>query len=267
MSKRRWFLFGFSAGVMGFLYLPVLLLMIFSFNASPMSITWQGTSLKWYLQLLSNRALIEATQNSLVVALSSTAVAVVLGTGAAIALERQQVWGARWLNGAFLLPLVIPEILMGIALLLLFVLIQMPLGLVTVTIGHIAFNLPLVVLVVRTRLRKLDPLIEEAARDLGATPWQVFRNVTLPLLRPAIVGSALMAFTVSLDDFVVTFFTAGPGATTLPLKVFSMIKTGITPEINALSALLVVISMTLIGIAIFLQQKSSGFSLNETKQR
>ena len=131
--------------------------------------------------------------------------------------------------------------------------IQVPLGLITVTIGHIAFNLPLVILVIRMRLRKLDPFLEEAARDLGASTWQTFRWVTLPLLQPAIIGSALMAFTVSLDDFVVTFFTAGPGATTLPLKVFSMIKTGITPEINALSAVLVVVSMVLIGMALILQ--------------
>ena len=267
MNKQRWFLSVFSAGVIGFLYLPVLLLIVFSFNASPMSIAWQGASLKWYHQLFTDRALLEATQNSLVVALSSTAVAVVIGTGAAITLERQHVWAPRLLNSAFLLPLVIPEILLGIALLLFFVLIQVPLGLVTVTIGHIVFNLPLVILVVRTRLRKLDPLIEEAARDLGATPWLAFRKITLPLLRPAIVGSALMAFTVSLDDFVVTFFTAGPGATTLPLKVFSMIKTGITPEINALSTVLVVISMALIGMAVFLQQKGSGKAFTESNQR
>ena len=267
MNKPRWFLSVFSAGVIGFLYLPVFLLMVFSLNASPMSIAWQGTSLKWYHQLFADTALLEATHNSLVVALSSTAIAVVIGTGAAIAMERQHVWAPRILNGAFLLPLVIPEILLGIALLLFFVLIQVPLGLMTVTIGHIVFNLPLVIVVVRTRLRKLDPRIEEAARDLGATPWLAFRKITLPLLRPAIVGAALMAFTVSLDDFVVTFFTAGPGATTLPLKVFSMIKTGITPEINALSTVLVGISMALIGIALFLQQKGLGKSLTESNQR
>ena len=247
----------FSAGVMLFLYVPVFLLIVFSFNTSPMSIVWQGASLKWYDQLFSDRALLEVTQNSLMVAVSSTVVAVVLGTGAAIALERRRGRGSNILNAALLLPLVIPEILMGIALLLFFVMIQVPLGLGTVTIGHIVFNLPLVTLVIRTRLRKLDPQLEEAARDLGATSWQAFRKVTLPLLQPAIIGSALMAFTVSLDDFVVTFFTTGPGATTLPLKVFSMIKTGITPEINALSALLVGISMVLISMSVFLQQKRS----------
>ena len=238
---------------MFFLYAPVFLLIVFSFNSSPMSVRWEGFSIEWYRLLLADHALLEATWNSLLIALTSTVCAVTMGMGAALVLERQAVWGARVLNATLVLPLVIPEILMGVSLLLFFVLIEVPLGLITVTIGHIAFNLPLVILVIRMRLRKLDPLLEEAARDLGATTWQTFRWVTLPMLRPAIIGSALMAFTISLDDFVVTFFTAGPGATTLPLRVFSMIKTGITPEINALSAVLVVISMVLIGIALILQ--------------
>ena len=253
MIKPRWILLMSSVGIMLFLYAPVFLLIVFSFNASPMSIKWEGLSFEWYRQLLADRALVEATLNSLCIAVISTVFAVLMGTGAAIVLERRAVRGARFLNAALVLPLVIPEILMGVSLLLFFVMIQVPLGLITVTIGHIAFNLPLVILVIRMRLRKLDPFLEEAARDLGASTWQTFRWVTLPLLQPAIIGSALMAFTVSLDDFVVTFFTAGPGATTLPLKVFSMIKTGITPEINALSAVLVVVSMVLIGMALILQ--------------
>ncbi|UCE63693.1 MAG: ABC transporter permease [Nitrospirota bacterium] len=255
MIKPRWVLLMASVGAMLFLYAPVFLLIIFSFNASPMSVRWEGLSFQWYLQLLGDHALFEATQNSLLIALTSTVCAVIMGTGAAMVLERRAVRGVRFLNAALVLPLVIPEILMGVSLLLFFVMIQVPLGLITVMIGHIAFNLPLVILVIRMRLRKLDPLLEEAARDLGASAWQTFRWVTLPLLRPAIIGSALMAFTISLDDFVVTFFTAGPGATTLPLKVFSMIKTGITPEINALSAVLVMVSMALIGLALILQGK------------
>ena len=253
MLNPRWLLIMASVGTILFLYVPVFLLIMFSFNASPMSVRWEGFSLEWYRLLLADQALFEATRNSLLIALTSTVFAVIMGTGAALVLERQAVRGARILNAGLVLPLVIPEILKGVSLLLFFVMIQVPLGLITVTIGHIAFNLPLVILVIRMRLRKLDPLMEEAARDLGASSWQTFRWVTLPLLRPAIIGSALMAFTVSLDDFVVTFFTAGPGATTLPLKVFSMIKTGITPEINALSAVLVMISMGLIGIALILQ--------------
>ena len=143
---------------------------------------------------------------------------------------------------------------MGVALLVFFVLIKLPLGLLTVAIGHTVFNLPLVAAMVRARLRRLDPGLEDAARDLGATTWQAFARVTLPLLRPAILGAALMAFTVSLDDFIVTFFTAGPGATTLPLKVYSMIKSGVSPEINALSTVLVVVSMGLIALSLMMQR-------------
>jgi len=253
MIMHRWLLLMVSVGIMLFLYAPIFLLIVFSFNASPMSVKWEGISFEWYRLLFADQALFEATQNSLLIALTSTVFAVLMGTGAAMVLERRGVRGARFLNAALVLPLVIPEILMGVSLLLFFVMVQAPLGLMTVTIGHIAFNLPLVILVIRMRLRKLDPLLEEAARDLGASGWQTFRWVTLPLLRPAIIGSALMAFTISLDDFVVTFFTAGPGATTLPLRIFSMIKTGITPEINALSSVLVMVSMVLIGIALIFQ--------------
>ena len=266
MGKLRWFLLTASAGIILFLYAPVFLLIVFSFNSSPMSVRWEGFSIEWYRLLLANQALFEATRNSVIIALTSTVCAVTMGIGAALVLERHAVRGARILNATLVLPLVIPEILMGVSLLLFFVMIEVPLGLITVTIGHIAFNLPLVILVIRMRLRKLDPHLEEAARDLGATPWQTFRWVTLPMLRPAIIGSALMAFTISLDDFVVTFFTAGPGATTLPLKVFSMIKTGITPEINALSAVLVMVSMVLIGAALQLQGNPLRQSLEKLKR-
>jgi spermidine/putrescine transport system permease protein len=159
------------------------------------------------------------------------------------------------IEGGLVLPLVIPEVMMGVALMLFFVMLKIPLGLATVILGHIVFNIPLVTIMLRARLRKLDPALREAAADLGAGSWQVFRYVTLPLLRPAIWGAVLVAFTVSLDDFLVTFFTAGPGATTLPLKVYSMIKSGVTPEINALSALLLVISMACIGLSLHLQRR------------
>ena len=243
-----------SLGNLIFLYLPIGVLIVYSFNAAKLAMTWQGFSLEWYRLLAQDHALAVALQNSLLIAAVSTAIATLLGIGAAVGLERLP-WRRRaWLDGALLLPLVMPEIMMGVALLLLFVLIKLPLGLLTVTIGHAAFNVPVVLVIVRARLRKLDPHLEEAARDLGATPWQAFRRVTLPLLQPAVLGAALLAFTVSLDDFVVTFFTAGPGATTLPLKVYSMIKTGISPEINALSAILVVVSMALVGLSLVMQR-------------
>ncbi len=242
-----------TLGHLLFLYLPVAVLIVFSFNASRLSVTWQGFTLKWYAVLVEDRVLRAATWNSLLVAGVSTILATGLGVAAALGLERLGSRVRRVTEGAMLLPLVVPEIMMGVALMLFFVLIKLPLGLPTVIIAHTTFNLPLVMVVVRARLRKLDPHLEEAASDLGATPWQVFRRVTVPLLRPAIVGGALMAFTVSLDDFIVTFFTAGPGSTTLPLKVYSMIKSGVSPEINALSALLVLVSMGLVGLSLAIQ--------------
>lgn len=254
-EKRGGWLLAASLGNLIFLYLPIAVLIVYSFNAATLATTWQGFSLQWYAALAGDRALLVALQNSLLIAATSTVVATLLGVSAAVGLERLPRRHRAWLDAALLLPLVMPEIMMGVALLLLFVLVKVPLGLLTVTIGHAAFNLPVVLVVVRARLRKLDPHLEEAAQDLGATPWQAFRRVTWPLLQPAIIGAALLAFTISLDDFVVTFFTAGPGATTLPLKVYSMIKTGISPEINALSALLVVASMGLVGLSLAVQQR------------
>lgn len=253
-GKGGGWLLAASVGDLLFLYLPVAVLIAYSFNAARLAATWQGFSLDWYRLLMHDHALAVALRNSLLIATVSTVIAVPLGISAAVGLERLP-WRRRaWLDGAFLLPLLMPEIMMGVSLLLLFVLVRMPLGLLTVMIGHAAFNVPVVMVLVRARLRKLDPHLEEAARDLGATPWQAFRRVTLPLLRPAVIGAALLAFTVSLDDFVVTFFTAGPGATTLPLKVYSMIKTGISPEINALSAILVVVSMAMVGLSVVMQR-------------
>lgn len=253
MSGRGW-LAGASAVTLVFLYAPVAVLVLFSFNASRLSASWQGVTLEWYRLLAQDEALLAALRNSLLVGGASTLIATVLGVSAAIGLERFPFNGRRLVEGALLLPLVIPEVMMGVALMLFFVLIQLPLSLMTVTIGQAAFNLPLVTVVVRARLQKLDPRLEEAARDLGATAWQAFRRVTLPLMRPAIAGAALLAFTVSLDDFIVTFFTAGPGSSTLPLRVYSMVKSGVTPVINALSAVLVLVSMGLIGLSLALQR-------------
>ena len=256
-DARRGWLLAASLGSLLFLYLPIAVLVVYSFNTAKLATAWQGFSLQWYAVLARDHALAVALQNSLLIASGSTLLATVLGVGAAIGLERGGWRPPAAVEGAFLLPLVMPEVMMGVALLLFFVLVKMPLGLLTVTIGHTVFNVPVVTMIVRARLRKLDPALEEAARDLGATPWQVFRRVTLPLLQPAVIGAALLAFTVSLDDFVVTFFTAGPGATTLPLKVYSMIKTGISPEINALSALLVLASMGLVTLSLIVQRRDT----------
>lgn len=246
---------GISHLTLWFLYLPVAVLVGFSFNASRVSAGWQGFSWHWYAVLFQDAALRDAALNSLIVAVASTALATVLGVPAAMGLERLRDRHRQRFESLFLLPLVIPEIMMGVALLLFFVFVTMPLSLTTVLIGHAAFNLPVVLVIVRARLRKLDPRLQEAARDLGASPWQAFRRVTLPLLQPAVLGAMLMAFTISLDDFIVTYFVAGPGATTLPLKVYSMIKSGVSPEINALSAVVVLLSMGLVAGSLLLQRR------------
>lgn len=254
MQCRSW-LWRASVGNMAFLYLPIAVLIVFSFNPSKLSASWQGFTLKWYGVLARDQALIAATWNSLFVALVSTVIATGLGVGAALGIERLSLRRQQIIEGAMLLPLVIPEVTMGVALMLFFVTVKWPLGLWTIIIGHTAFNVPVVMVIIRARLRKLDPRLDEAAADLGATAWQAFRRVTLPLLQPAILGAALIAFTISFDDFIVTFFTAGPGSTTLPLKVYSMIKSGVSPEINALSAILVFLSMSLVGLSLIFQRR------------
>ncbi len=248
-----------------FLYVPIIILVGLSFNASTMGVTWKGFSLHWYQKLFADASIIEATVNSLVIAGISTTGSLLLGLGAAIGLEKWRGRHVAWLNTLIVLPLVIPEILLGVALLMAFVLWGVPLGFGSIIIGHMVFNLPLVVVILRARLRKLDSAWEDAARDLGASSWQVLWHITLPMLRPAIIGAALLSLTVSLDDFVVTFFVAGPGATTLPLKVFSMIKTGMTPEVNALSAVMVVVSMLCVGLSWFFQQQASSSAIKNVQ--
>ncbi len=244
-----------------FLYVPVIILIGLSFNASAMGVTWKGFSIQWYEKLLADPSIMDATINSLIIAVLSTFFSLLLGLGLAIGMEKWRKGHASWMNILILLPLVIPEILMGVALLMVFVFLQVPLGFGSIVIGHMVFNLPLTVVILRARLRKFDPIWEDAARDLGASSWNVLTHITVPMLRPAIVGAALLSFTVSLDDFVVTFFVAGPGSTTLPLKVFSMIKTGLTPEVNALSAIMVVVSMACVGLSWLFQSQAYSFSI------
>jgi spermidine/putrescine transport system permease protein len=254
VKTGRW-LIAASAADLLFLYLPIAILIVFSFNASKLSARWQGFSLQWYAKLFTNQALLAATVNSLIIAVVSTILAGVLGVLTAVALERQSFRGQAAFEAFLLLPIVIPEIMLGVAMLLFFVMIKLPLSLVTMTIAHTVFNFPVVALIVRARLRKLDPRLEEAARDLGATPWIAFKRVTLPLLMPGIVGALLMAFTLSLDDFIISFFTAGVGSTTLPIKVYGMLKSAVTPEVNALSAILVLVSMALVAAATWVQRR------------
>ncbi|MGE3151926.1 MAG: ABC transporter permease [Nitrospiraceae bacterium] len=252
-SKRLW-ASALGSLVLGFLYAPIVVLILFSFNDGRTVSSWHGWTIKWYAALMQDRALWDAAVVTLKVALASTAMATVLGVMGAVALERGR---HPWLELLLVLPLVIPEVMMGIAFMLLFVVVKLPLGIITVTLAHTAFNAPVVMIVVRSRLRRLDPVLDEAALDLGASVWQSFCRITLPLLMPGIVSGALLAFTISIDDFLVTFFTTGPGGTTLPMRVYSMIRSGVTPEINALSSLLVLISITLVAAALSQQRRET----------
>lgn len=249
-----------ASGIWGyvFLYAPIVILVVFSFNASRFVTVWDGFSLRWYRELFQNEAMLAALKNSLIVAITSTTISTVFGTMVALAMERHQFPGKLAFDALLYLPIIIPDIAMAVMLLLFFVMSKVGLSLVTIIIAHVAFNISFVAVVVRARLTGFDRSLEEAAQDLGANELQTFWRVTLPLLMPGIMGGALLAFTLSLDDFVITFFTAGVGATTLPLRIYSMVKLGITPEINAVSSLLILASMTLVVVSLLLQRKGGG---------
>jgi spermidine/putrescine transport system permease protein len=233
-------------GVYAFLYLPLLIVIVFSFNDSRLNARWTGFTLDWYAKLLGNQQLLTAAWNSLVIALAVTLISVLVGTIAGIALSRYR---ARALSLLVVTPMAVPDILTGVSLLVFFVMIHLTLGMQSVILAHVSFCISFVAIVVRSALTNLDPHLVEAARDLGATPLIAFRKVVMPAITPGIVAGALLAFTLSIDDFVITFFTAGAGTTTLPLQVYSMIKVSITPEINAVSTLLMVMTLSLVVLA------------------
>jgi spermidine/putrescine transport system permease protein len=220
-----------------YLYLPIFFLVVFSFNTSKYSVRWTGFTLQWYGDLFADKAIWDATRNTLIVATTSTLLSTIIGTAAAIALHRYNFRGKGFSEATLYIPIVIPEVVMGISLLAFFAQAGIDLGLQTIIIAHIAFSIPFVTLNVRARLQGMDRAVEEAAMDLGANEWITFRRVTLPLIMPGVLSGALLAFTLSLDDYIITLFTAGPGSTTLPLRVFSMLRQAVTPKVNALSAL------------------------------
>jgi len=239
--------------ILAFLYLPLLILALYSFNESRINAVWSGFTLDWYLSLFKNRRVLEALTNSLIVAFASTIVSTVLGTTAAIALNKYQYKYKNVINGLLYLPILIPEIVMGLSLLVLFSQAHIPLGKTSLILAHITFCVSFVVITVNARLEGMRPELEQAAMDLYATPFQTFRYVTLPLAMPGIVAGALMAFTLSIDDFIISFFVAGPNSTTLPLYIYAMVKRGISPEINALSTLLMLATIVLVVLAQVLQ--------------
>jgi putrescine transport system permease protein len=252
MNGQRWSRFNIVSVTLGFafLYLPIVLLVIYSFNASRLVTVWAGFSTKWYVALLTDTAMQNAAWVTLRVALISATVATVLGTMAAIALVRYTRFRGRLLFSAMIYaPLVMPDVIIGLSLLLLFVAVGLDRGFFTIVLAHITFSMCFVAVVVQSRLLTFDRSLEEAAMDLGAPPVKTFFLITLPIILPAVVSGWMLAFTLSLDDLVVASFTSGPGATTLPMKIYSQVRLGVTPEINAVCTILIAIVTTGVVIA------------------
>ncbi|MBB3313074.1 putrescine transport system permease protein [Rhizobium sp. BK196] len=240
----RWTRFNIISVVLGFafLYLPIVLLVVFSFNESKLVTVWGGFSTKWYVSLLSNQALLDAAWVTIRVGLLSATFATILGTMAALTLVRYTRFRGRMLfSGMIYAPLVMPDVITGLSLLLLFVAIGLDRGFWTITLAHTTLTMCFVAVVVQSRLLSFDQSIEEAAQDLGATPVRTFFEITLPIISPAVFSGWILAFTLSLDDLVIASFTSGPGATTLPMKIYSQVRLGVTPEINAVCTILIAI--------------------------
>jgi spermidine/putrescine transport system permease protein len=235
--------------IYAYIYIPIIVLIVFSFNTQKVNVRWEGFTLAWYGALFRDADVMLAVRNSLIIAIISTIIATILGTLAALALQRYRFPGYTISESTLYIAVIIPEVVMGISLLIFFSLIKFSLGLTSIALSHIAFSIPFVTLVVRARLHGFDKAIEEAAMDLGANELTTFWRVTLPTIMPGVLAGALLAFTLSLDDYVITYFTAGPGSTTLPLRVFSMVRFAVTPKVNALSTIwvLTVFVVLLIG--------------------
>jgi spermidine/putrescine transport system permease protein len=243
-----------------FLYAPIVVVIVYSFNAARYGAGWKGFTTQWYGVLWENPQALSAAKNTLVLAGLSTAIATVLGTMLGIGLSRYVFPGKRFFSWLIYVPVAIPDIVMAVAMMLFYALVRkwiglLELGMTTMVLAHVTFQIPFVAIIVRARLAGLDPSLEEAARDLGAGPWRTFWHVTFPLMLPGIVAGGMLAFTLSLDDFVVSFFTTGPGATTLPILIYSSVKRGLTPDINALSTLIVLVSI-LATVTVTLLQRS-----------
>ncbi|CAM3317088.1 MULTISPECIES: ABC transporter permease [Brevibacillus] len=257
MKKRNNALTGFSWLMIVFLYLPIAILILYSFNESRINAVWNGFTWKWYISLFENRQVMQALTNSLTIGLISSILATVLGTAASIGIKHYSLRWRNVVNGLIYLPIVIPEIMLGLALLVLFSQMKMDLGKATLIMAHTTFSIPFVMVIISARLADMGKELEEAAQDLGATPWQTMRYVILPLIMPGIVAGFLMAFTLSLDDFIISFFVAGPNSTTLPLYIYGLVKRGVSPEVNALSTLLIVSTVLLVIVAELFRRKDS----------
>jgi len=248
-----------SAALYVFLYAPIVVVIVYSFNAARHGGPWRGFTWRWYATLLDNQDKLSAARNTLVLGGASTAVSTLLGTGLGYGLSRYDFPGKRLFSFLMYIPVVIPDIVMAVAMLMFYSLVRQwlglfELGMTTMVLAHVTFQIPFVAIVVRSRMVGMDPAIEEAAHDLGASSLQTFLHVTLPMILPAVVAGGMLAFTLSLDDFVVSFFTTGPGASTLPILIYASVKRGITPDINALSSLIILISVIGTVLPMFLQR-------------
>lgn len=266
MNRRPMFLISVLCFGFAFLYVPILSMIVFSFNNSRLATVWGGFSTKWYAKLLSNDQVIEAAWLSIRIALISATMATILGTMAGIALARFRRFRGRTLfSGLVTAPLIMPEVITGISSLIFFILMAEYIGwpaqrgFTTVTLAHITFSMTFVTTIVQSRLLSADVAVEEAAMDLGSRPWQVMKDITLPIISPAILSGWLLAFTISLDDVVITNFTTGPGTTTLPILIWSKVKLGVTPDINALAT----ITVTVVGIGVII----AGVLMNRAERR
>jgi putrescine transport system permease protein len=266
VKRRHTFLISMLGFGFAFFYIPILSMIVYSFNESRLASVWGGFSTKWYVSLFSNKQVIDALILSLEIALVSATIATILGTMAGIALARFTKFRGRLVfSGLVTAPLIMPEVITGISSLMFFILMAQWIGwpaqrgFTTVTLAHITFSMVFVTTIVQARMLQSDRSIEEAAMDLGSRPWEVLRDVTIPVISPAIMSGWLLAFTISLDDVVITSFTTGPGSTTLPLLIWSKVKLGVTPDINALATLMV--SVVAIGVVI------AGIAMNRAEKR
>lgn len=235
-----------------FLFLPIGILILFSFNTSELNIVFEGFTLHWYKDLFQNKALLEALRNTLIVAVSSTIISTIIGTISAYALHKFNFPFKNLINELLYIPVVLPEIVLGISLLCIYTLLKLELGMFTLILAHISFSIPYVIISVRSVLENLDPNLEKAASDLGASKLKTFMLVTIPSLMPGIMSGAELAFTLSLDDVVISYFTAGPNSITLPQHVYSIIKTGVTPDVNALITIMLGIIFVVLTISMLI---------------
>jgi spermidine/putrescine transport system permease protein len=257
---RQWPLRVIVLATLVFLYAPLITLMAFSFNDSRRNIVWQGFTTDWYVKAFNNDSLLQAFINSLTIAFFCTIISVILGALAAVMLWRFRFPGKTVVEGSMALPIVVPEICLGVAMLVFFARVMpwpmglpWPLNLGAITIAHVSFAFPFVATVVRARLASFNRELEEAAKDLGASEWRTFWDVLVPHMQPGLIAGALLAFTLSLDDFVITFFTAGPDTITFPVKVYSMLRFSVTPEVNAASTVLIVVTVILTAVGLQMQ--------------